>query len=374
MGERNIRRNSVPDRSILFGVSKKLLSLVCTAGLMMAQTPQTAPKPGDDAKFAISTHSVLVPVSVRERNGDVVNGLTPYDFEVYDNNKPQKITEDITSHPISLVLAIQANSSVEHFLPKIDKLGNMVQSSLLGDNGEVAVIAFDHRIQTILPMTADLDKLSPALKKIHAGSSSSVVNDAVMSAINMLRNQPTERRRIVIVIAQNKNGGSEINTREVMAEADVAQVSVYAIDISKIISELTSTPQPNRPNSIPPEARPITAGVIQTPTTDTQNDMGNWVPLIKDVFDLAKTVFIPNPLTVYARYTGGHSYSFMTQKDLEHAISSISETLHSEYMLTYQPSNIDEAGFHQIVVKVKHRDLRITARDGYYWAGEKKTN
>jgi VWFA-related protein len=362
----------VPDRSILYSVSYKLLSLLCIAGLVAAQTPQAAPKPDDDPKFSISTHTVLVPVSVRQRNGDVVNGLTPYDFEVYDNNKPQKISEDITSHPISLVLVIQANSSVAHFLPKIDKLGSMIQSSLLGDNGEAAVIAFDHRIQTILPMTADLDKLSPALKKITAGSSTSVVNDAVMGAINMLRNQPPERRRIVIVIAQNKNGGSEIHTREVMSAADFAQVSIYAIDISKMISDLTATPQYSRPNPIPPEARAPVQGNMQTPTTESQNDMGNWIPALQEIFDVAKGVFVPNPLSVYARYTGGHAYSFMTQKDLEHAIAAISETLHSEYMLTYRPTNIDEVGFHQIVVRVKHGDMKITTRDGYYWAGEKK--
>src|ERR1700684_3278862 len=190
MGGRNIRRNSVPDHSILYSVSKQLLSFVYIAGLVAAQAPpqQEPPKP-DDTIFKVTTKIVLVPVSVMEKNGDPVNGLTPYDFELYDNNRPQSITEDITAHPISLVLAIQANSSVEHFLPKIDRLGNMLQSSLLGDTGEVAVLAFDHRIQTILPMTADLDKLSPALKKVHAGSSQAVVNDAVMSAINMLRTQ-----------------------------------------------------------------------------------------------------------------------------------------------------------------------------------------
>jgi hypothetical protein len=38
-------------------------------------------------------------------------------------------------------------------------------------------------------------------------------------------------------------------------------------------------------------------------------------------------------------------------------------------MLTYTPTNMDEGGFHQIVVHVKHRDLKITTRDGYYIAG-----
>ena len=309
-------------------------------------------------------------MSVVERNGDFVNGLTPYDFELYDNNRPQVITEDITSHPISLVLVIQASSNVTYFLPKINKLGNLVQNQLLGDSGEVAVLEFDHRIRTLLPMTADLDKLAPALKKITPGSSQSAVNDAVMSAINLLRVQDPKRRRIVIVVAQNNNGGSEMNTRDVIQAADFAQVTIYPIDISKLLADLTATPQYNRPNPIPPEARPTVQGNIQTPTTDSQNDMGNWVPAFQQIFDLAKSVFIPNPLTVYARYTGGHAYSFATQKDLEQAVERISGILHSEYMLTYSPSNIAEPGFHQIRVVVKHRDLKITTRDGYYSAGK----
>ena len=95
----------MPGPSILYCVSQKLLSLLCIAGMVVAQE---APKqdPDKETIFKISTHRVLVPVSVTDRNGDFVNGLTPYDFELYDNGKPQKITEDITSHPISLVIVM----------------------------------------------------------------------------------------------------------------------------------------------------------------------------------------------------------------------------------------------------------------------------
>jgi VWFA-related protein len=346
-----------------------MLSLVCLAGMVRAQD---AVKPDKDFVIKVGTKIVLVPVSVTDHSGVTVNGLTPYDFELFDNGKPQKITEDVTSHPISLVIVIQANSSVEHFLPNIQKLGSLVEAQLLGESGEVAVLKFDHRIQPLLPFTSEPDKLAASLKKVTPGSSTAVVNDAVMQAINMLKSRPPARHRVIMVIAQNKNNGSTISTREVMAEADFAQVVIYPIDISKVISELTATPQYNRPNPIPPEARAPVAGVMQTPTTDSQTNMGNWVPLFKDIFDVAKNVFVPNPLTVYAKYTGGHQYAFDNQRDLEKAVSSIGATLHSEYMLTYAPTNLDESGFHQIVVHVKHRDLKITTRDGYYWGGEKK--
>lgn len=356
----------MPRRSIIYNVSQKLLSLFCLAGLV---TAQDAPKQ-DELKFGIITKYVLVPVSVTDHKGDFVNGLTPYDFELFDNNKPQVISEDVASHPISLVIVIQANSSVELFLPKIQKLGNLVEAQLLGDEGEVAVLEFDHRIQTLLPFTSDPDKLAPALKKVKAGSSTAVINDAMMQAVNMLRVLDPKRRRVIMVVAKNENRGSEISTREVMSAMDFAQVAVYPIDISKIVSALTATPQYNRPNPIPPEARPVTAGVIQTPTTDSQTDVGNWIPAFQEMFDLAKNIFVPNPLTVYARYTGGHQYSFVNQGDLERAVEKIGATLHSEYMLTYRPNNLEEAGFHQIVVHVKHRDLKITTRDGYYSAGK----
>jgi VWFA-related protein len=362
----------VPRCSIIYSVIAKLLSLVCVAGLLSAQdAPKQDVQKGSD--FIITTRVVSVPVSVTDRSGNFVNGLTPYDFELFDNGRPQIITEDVASHPISLVIVIQANSSVEMFLPKIRRLGNLVEAQLLGESGEVAVISFDHKNHLLLPFTSEPGKLSGALtaEKLRAGSYTAAVNDAMMEAVNLLKNRPPDRRRVIMVIAKNESRGSEISTREVMSAMDFAQVAVYPIDISKILSELTATPQYNRPNAIPPEARPITAGVIQTPTTDSQTEVGNWVPLIKDIFDVAKGIFVPNPLSVYSRYTGGHQYSFATQADLDKAVNRIGATLHSEYLLTYRP-NTEEPGFHQIKVQVKHRDLSITTRDGYYTAGKQQ--
>ncbi len=99
-------------------------------------------------------------------------------------------------------------------------------------------------------------------------------------------------------------------------------------------------------------------------------EMGNWIPALKDIFLAAKGVFIPDPLDIFTRYTGGREFSFKTQKALERDIAGLGEELHSQYMLTYSPNTQNEAGFHQIEVRVLKPDLKVRTRDGYWLAGK----
>ena len=89
------------------------------------------------------------PVTVLDRDGHVVNGLNALDFTLYDNGKEQQITEDLTSHPISLVVAVQANHRVEKIPAQDPQDRQPVRQPGLGEDGEIAVIAFDHRMQTL---------------------------------------------------------------------------------------------------------------------------------------------------------------------------------------------------------------------------------
>jgi hypothetical protein len=99
---------------------------------------------------------------------------------------------------------------VEHCIPCIQRLGNFVEAQLLGESGEVAGIEFDHRIQTLLPWTSEPDKLAPALKKLKAGSTTAAINDAMMQAIQMLKSRDIKRRRVIMVVAENQNRGSQM--------------------------------------------------------------------------------------------------------------------------------------------------------------------
>jgi VWFA-related protein len=361
---------------------KRVTVLLCLAGLLAAQPPQPQPPkvqatPPPDQQdqsekptFVSTFQFILDPVTVTDRDGDFIQGLSKTDFRLYDNGTLQKIEEDVAQHPISLVLVIQANNDVEAILPSIKRLASTFETLVMGEDGEMAVIAYDHRIQTLTGFTSDTKQIDDSFAKLHPGSYSAELNNGALEGINLLKTRPKERRRIMVIIGENRDKGSDIPVREVLTEADFNNVYIYSIDVSQLLSALTSKAMPNRPNNLPPGASGVDSlrGYVQTPTTDSQNDFGNWVPAFVDIFRAVKGVFVPDPLDVYTRYTGGRQFSFKSQKSLEHDVALLANELHSQYLLTYSPNNQTEGGWHRIVVDVMRPGLRVRTRDGYYMA------
>lgn len=332
--------------------------------------PAVSTQDSGDVTLKTTTTVVIAPTTVRDRNGEFVNGLQLQDFELYDNNKLQKVNADVRDEPLSLVVAVQRSSNLTDFLPKIQNIGTMLNQLVAGQDGEIAVVGFDHRIEVMQDFTNEGAKVSEAMKKMTPGSSSHAVIDAVNQSVRMLRNRPPDRRRVLLLIAEKRDRGSELRAREALTETQFANVSIYSVDISTIVAALTDKGMPPRPPSIPPEAQHLPGGYPATPTTVDQNYyMGNYVPIFVDIFKAAKSVFVDDTLDVFTRFTGGREYSFIGEKSLEKAISGISDELHSQYLLSYSPNNQTEGGFHEIKVVVNRPKLEVRTRPGYWVAG-----
>src|SRR5579864_3869639 len=89
-----------------------LTLLICATTL--AQQPGT-PDPArtqPDVTIKVPVNVVIAPTTVLDKHGDYVNGLQLQDFELYDNNKPQKITADVHDQPLSLVVAVQKSANL----------------------------------------------------------------------------------------------------------------------------------------------------------------------------------------------------------------------------------------------------------------------
>ncbi len=326
-------------------------------------------KADQDVTFHIRTDILIAPTTVLDKHGDYVNGLQLQDFQLYDNNKLQKITADVHDQPLSLVIAVQKSSNLNEILPKIQRIGVMLKDVIAGEDGETAIIAFDHNVVVAQDFTNDTGQITETMKKLTPGSSQHAVDDAVMKGIRMLRTRSKDRRRVLLVIAEKRDKGSEIRVREVLTEAEFANVVIYSLDISSVIAGLTGTPMPPRPPAIPPEAQHLPANGDATPNIIDQNYYtGNYIPMFVDIFKSVKSIFVEDAVVVFTRFTGGKEYSFISEKSLEKAITGISQELHSQYLLSYTPNNPSEGGFHDIKVTVNRPQLEIRTRPGYWVA------
>lgn len=354
----------------------RLTVFVLAAVAALAQQPeppaQDVPPP---TTFRSTVDVVVAPVLVTDSNGDFVDGLEPTQFHLYDNGKEQDIQVEVAFQPISLVIVIQGNSNVEPILPQIRKIGSLIEPLVIGERGEAAVIKFDHRIEVLQDFTSDSTKVTEAVKKIQPGSSSSRMVDAVNRAVNMLRSRPANRRRIVMLISETRDFGSEGRARDTLLAAQVYNVTVYAVDISRFVTTLFAKPQPPRPNPLPPAARPLPASVPATPTTVQQTynpgARAEFIPLMVELFRDVKAVFKDNPVELFTKGTGGTEHGFVRQRGLEEAVAKIGSELHSQYMVSYRPNNKEEGGFHEIKVLVAGRnDVRAHTRPGYWLAAK----
>jgi hypothetical protein len=196
----------------------------------------------------------------------------------------------------------------------------------------------------------------------------------MLEAVRMLRNRPTERRRVILLIGEKRDLGSESRPREVLASIQNANITVYTANMSILMSKLTAPPPDPRPPAIPATAMPMPGITTATPTTvmqtyGTQGNSADFMPLLVEIYHDAKAIFKANAVDVYTKGTGGEQFSYYRTRGLEQVIDDIGEVLHSQYTLTYRPSEavLKEAGFHQIAVDVLSKQAHsVRVKPGYY--------
>ncbi len=344
--------------------------------------PSSTPEPGSATDgtnnsdvIRVPVRYVLVPTTVLDPDGHgYVNGLSTRNFELLDNGKPQKINADFSEQPLSAVLVVQANADTEPILPNLRKSGVLLHGLVTGTQGDVAVMAFDHRRQVLQDFTNDPEKLSDAMQKLRAGSSVAALVDAVLDADHMLKRHDPQnvRRRVIILLSRNVDNGSEAKLQETVRDMQFDNVIVYSIDISKFLTSVLKKPDYPRPQNggVPPEGIGDTRNPgARNETNVIQQEDGNWLSAVPPVFRSIHDLFRRSPSEAFAYFTGGRVYSFTKQRALEDAITDIGKDLNSQYLLSYRPNDTNEAGFHTIKVIVDRPGLKIRTRPGYWWGG-----
>jgi VWFA-related protein len=352
-----------------------------------AQAPSgpLPPKPGVDVqqppKEMIKRQVALVntPVTVRDTSGAMVHNLEAHDFQVTDNGVAQKISHfDLGGDPISLVILVETSSRIEPLAPEIRKTGILFTQTVMGSSGEAAVVSFNDSIDKLQDFTANGDLIENTIAHLGVGTSGSRLYDAMAVGVEMLSARPEAtaerpgRRRVMIILSEAVDDGSTKKLGEVLRQAQLANVTIYSVGLSTTRAQLQAKPKaPQRPN-VPVGSLPPPPGVPATPTYE-ENRYGNidilaaavWA--VQHIHDQVKAI----SLEVAAAATGGAHLSTFKDRSIEKAIDEIGGELHSQYSLSYTPTNAGAEGYHEIKVSVLRNDaknLKVRARPGYYVA------
>jgi VWFA-related protein len=344
------------------------LAIVAVASMIAQDT---------DPTIRSEVREVIAPTTVLDKDGAYLSGIKASEFRLYDNDKLQQIKVDEIYAPLSVVVAIQSDSKVEAVLPKLKRIGTMLQTLVAGETGEVAVLAFDHRMMPLTNgFTNDPNVLDQAMQKLKPGSQNAALTDAVVEATRMLRNRPKDRRKVLLLISESLDKGSTMRAREALTNLEINNVMVYALNVSRVYAALTAKPAYPRPDPIPTTARPMPAGGAVTPTETARlygrgGMTADFAPLVTEIMRGVKAIFVPNPVEVYTRYSGGKEFPFVSQEDLDRAVQSVARELHNQYLITYNPNNKMEGGYHRIRVEVSgigRSGLEVRTRPGYWMA------
>jgi VWFA-related protein len=357
------------------------LALPPAARCQEAPAGPLRPKPGVapekiqalDAKHAIKSEvtEVVAPVAVRDASGEIVMNLKKDNFHVFDNGVEQPIQHfDLGGDPLSVVLIVETSSHIEPMLPAIRKTGIIFTETVMALTSEAAVIGFDEDVTLLQSFTTDPDTVQAVVNALPEGSSGSHVYDAMARGISILAKRPAVRRRVLVVVGEAQDTGSENKLGGVLQQAHLANVTIYSIGLSTTMADLRAKPeQYEAPQLGPPGTFPIPTPNGQPPTPELESQMQGNINLVAAAAWLLKTgmnAVGPNSLEIASRATGGMHVNTMKDRSFQKAMDEIGGELHAEYTLGYRPPGDEPSGYHEIKITVDRPGVTLRARPGYY--------
>lgn len=311
--------------------------------------PGTQPEPmppAEQLKHAIRVrvNEVTAPVTVRDPKGEMVFDLKQENFRVYDNGAEQKIDHfDMGGDPLSIVLVVEASSHIAPMFPSVKHAGIVFTETVMALTSEAAVISYDSTVDLCQKFTTDPESVQYAIEHMPLGVNDSLLYDAMAKGIAMLRERPAVRRRIMVVVGESQDTGSENRLGEVLRQAQLENVTIYSIGLSTAMADLRAKP-------------------------DHVNEYPDLMALAVWLVKTGKNALGTNSLAVASRATGGLHVATMKDRSIEKAIDEIGGELHAQYTIGYRPVGRDPEGYHEIKVVVDRPDVSVRTRPGYYIA------
>jgi len=291
--------------------------LIATLGLAIAAGVPTL---GQGPTFKTSTRTVPIYTTVVDSQGRLVPNLAKEDFEILDENKLQDIDVFVDEiQPITVVVMLDQSASMTANLKLLSEGAEQFLLRLLpADKGRVG--GFSDKIEFASPFSSDRDMLVSSLRDLDFGNPTRLY-DAIIASLDELKG--IEGRRVILVFTDGDDTDSRNGFGTVLDRARAEEVMVYAIGLESNFFN----------------------GVQQVRTRPDRN------------------------LRRLADETGGGFFELKKTNDLASTFTRVAQELHSQYVLSFTPRNLD-GKVHRLVVRVKRPGMTTRARKSYVATAE----
>jgi VWFA-related protein len=292
---------------------------------------------------------VIVPALVKDAQGGIAYGLDLKNFIVEDDGVAQatRLDETPEGQPVSLLIAIQRGRRAYYEFPRMQGLNSMLDPLFAAGTARVAIVEFDSHVDLTRNFTKDESLISDDLKNLQPGDNGAAILDAVNYSVNLLKNEPEGRLRVLLLISETRDHGSKAKAESVVAAVGQANAVMYALAFSPSLSNILDTGRGNN-----------------------KDEMHEGVNFLALGYQAAQAMRKNIPSTVTSM-TGGEYQLFATKKKFDLRMTDFTNHLHSRYLLSFAPKS-PRPGLHQIRVKLKGgSDDTVLARTRY-WVEEPK--
>jgi VWFA-related protein len=249
---------------------------------------------------------------------------------------------------------MQTGGAARSQFKNYDNLETMLAAILGGAPNMVSIVNFDSRIEGASPFTTDISQWRDAINHPDPGNSGAAIYDGLDFALDLLKQQPANTRRAILLISQAHDDGSKAQLKDVVRTIGETDTAVYSLTFSaERIAVKQAFTGPEHPN------KPITVG-----NQDYVAYFNLSAPL-----GLAINAMRKNLSAEVANLSGGEASSFDNKTELDQALGTLTNHLRNSYILSFSPTS-KEPGLHTLQVRLAHHpDLLVTARSNY-WSAE----
>jgi VWFA-related protein len=353
--------------------------------LAVARTWAQTPAP------ALRTEStvVLVPALVSTGHGALVFNLIASDFRVTDDGVEQKLTLDPDNggQPMALVVAVETGGLGRGKLQDYHDLGSVIDAIVGGVPHQVAIVSFDSTPRLAQDFSAAAGSAGETIENLDPGDKGAAIFDALHFSVDLLRREPPNFRRAILLISETLDHGSQAKLNDTLRALSDTNTAIYAVGFSSGKSHAANYGYHELPvhktedggvglgNAYP---NPPHGCMGKDPDPDATTNKGvqfyDCLTQLAPPLALAKMAAIrvadglqQNVPATVAQLTGGEYFKFENNRTLVDDLLTISNHVPNRYILSFQPST-PHPGYHVVQLKLNdHPNLRLTARAGY-WA------